>query len=482
MGSGLYEALSRAGMLIEHQELPVVPSWCPAAYKVIEPQVVPFISYPYEWCFSQLRDAALLTLAIQRRALEFNMSLKDASAYNVQFLRGRPVFIDTLSFEQYEEGKPWVAYRQFCQHFLAPLALMSRTDVRLNQLLRIYIDGIPLDLASRLLPGRTRFSLGLGAHVHVHARAQQHYADKPVKPLRLVPGSWFLVPRTKNQELGTKRNSPLAARHSLLRMTRLAMQGLIGSLESTVRRLTWQPAGTEWAKYYDATNYSDQAFAEKQRLVAESLKQINPATVWDLGANTGLFSQIAARQGARTIAFDIDPAAVERNYLDCRKRGEQNVLPLVLDLTNPSPGIGWQHQERRSLVERGPADAILALALLHHLAIGNNLPFAQIADFLARVGQSLVIEFIPKQDSQVQRLLASREDIFPDYTPEHFEAAFAERFQCHGRVRIGDSQRTLYRMTRIADGRNHRGVESSGVQEFRSSTPQLSNSQTPRLS
>ncbi|HYO67091.1 MAG TPA: hypothetical protein VEU33_13530, partial [Archangium sp.] len=180
-GSGLHAELVQAGQLIPHEEVDLGLAAAPGAHKVLRPRQLPFVSYPYEWSFSQLQDAALLTLDVQEKALARGLSLKDASAYNVQLVDGRPMLIDTLSFEKYEEGRPWVAYRQFCQHFLAPLALMSHTDVRLGQLLRLYIDGIPLDLASRLLPGRTRFSFALGMHVHAHARSQQKYADKAVE-------------------------------------------------------------------------------------------------------------------------------------------------------------------------------------------------------------------------------------------------------------------------------------------------------------
>ena len=180
MNSGLYEELTKTGLLIPHQEVDIEPAQPGIAYKIIQPERIDFISYPYEWCFSQLKDAALTTLRIQKKALDFGLSLKDASAYNVQFRKGKPVFIDTLSFESYHEGQPWIAYRQFCQHFLAPLALMSCKDIRLNQLLRIYIDGIPLDLASSLQPFRTRFSLSLLSHIHLHARSQKRFADKKV--------------------------------------------------------------------------------------------------------------------------------------------------------------------------------------------------------------------------------------------------------------------------------------------------------------
>ena len=279
------------------------------------------------------------------------MSLKDCSAYNIQFRKGKPVFIDTLSFEMYHEGQPWVAYRQFCQHFLAPLALMSYRDVRLNQLLRVYIDGVPLELASSLLPLRTRFIFSFLTHIHLHARSQKHYADKTV-------------------DISGKR------------VSRLSFLGLINNLESAVKKLRWQPGGTEWAEYYKDTNYSSDAIEHKGQIVAEFLDKVNPKTVWDLGANVGMFSRIASNKGINTISFDIDPAAVEINYLECVKKGESHILPLVLDLTNPSPGIGWQNAERMSILERGPTDTVMALALVHHLAISNNVPFVKIAEFL----------------------------------------------------------------------------------------------------
>ena len=180
MDSGLYQALINDNLLIPHEEADIEPLVPERAYRTIKPEVIPFVSYPYEWCFSQLKDAALTTLKVQRKALDFGMSLKDCSAFNIQFRKGRPVFIDTLSFEKYREGQPWVAYRQFCQHFLAPLALMGYKDVRLNQLFRVYIDGLPLDFTSCLLPWRTRLRFSLLSHLHLHARSQEHFADKPV--------------------------------------------------------------------------------------------------------------------------------------------------------------------------------------------------------------------------------------------------------------------------------------------------------------
>lgn len=415
MSSGLYENLTRAGLLLRHEE--VSSHATSAAYKTIRPEMIDFVSYPWEWSFSQLKDAALATLQIQKTAFKAGMSLKDSSAFNIQFRNARPVLIDTLSFEPLCEGRPWVAYRQFCQHFLAPLALMSRCDFRLLQLFRVNIDGLPLDLASRLLPRRTWFNFALLTHIHLHARSQSYYADKT-----------------------TAKSQPA-------RMSRSALLGIIDSLESGIAGLELPHQTTEWGDYYSDTNYSGTAHAHKLELVASFLDRAAPTgLVWDLGANTGVYSRIASQKRLQTIAFDIDPLAVEKNYRQCRRAGDENLLPLLLDLTNPSPALGWENRERYSLLERGPADTVMALALIHHLAIANNLPLDRLAGFFAGICRSLIIEFVPVEDSQVQRLLATRENIFPEYNSEDFERHFAAFFTIVSRERIADSGRTLYLM------------------------------------
>lgn len=418
--SGLYAALTAAEMLIPHAEVSDNLACSQEAYKILQPERIPFISYPYEWSFSQLRDAALLTLTLQKKALERGMSLKDCSAYNIQFRHGKPIGIDTLSFECYRENSPWVAYRQFCQHFLAPLALMAHTDIRLNQLLRTSIDGIPLDLASCLLPMQTRLNFGLLLHLHLHAKSQQYFAGKSVRMRKAS-------------------------------VSRQALFGLIDSLETAIRKLRWRPTGTAWADYYDDTNYSVEAFEQKRQIVSAMLTRLGPQNIWDLGANTGKFSRLASHQGIFTVAFDNDPAAVEKLYLEQLHTPDPLLLPLLLDLTNPSPAIGWQHQERLSLCQRGPADAVLALALIHHLAIGNNVPFTRIAEFFHTVCSGLIVEFVPKHDSQVQRMLATREDIFTAYTQSAFEEAFQRYFEIQQTVAIPDTERVLYCMTRRSE-------------------------------
>lgn len=415
MISGLYNRLIGERLLIPHIEVDRMPIGQIEAYKIIQPEPVSFISYPYEWCFSQLKDAALATLKIQGMALESEMILKDASAYNIQFNGGKPLLIDTLSFEKYKEGQPWIAYRQFCQHFLAPLALMSRTDVRMSQLSRVYIDGIPLDLASVLLPRNSWLKLSFFCHIHLHARSQKHFAGKQVN----------------------------TQKHKISKMSLL---GIIENLEKTIQKLNWDSKGTEWVDYYENTNYSPEALEHKKLILNDYLDKVAPGTVWDIGANTGLFSRLASDKKLFTVSFDVDPAAVEKNYLQSVDKKETHILPLVLDLTNPSAAIGWANQERMSLLERGPVDMLFALALIHHLAISNNLPFYNIASYFSKLCKYLVIEFVPKNDSKVLKLLSTRVDVFNDYNQEVFEKSFKTFFNIETINKLKDSGRILYLM------------------------------------
>lgn len=416
MTSGLYAALVSEGLLVSHEEISGIPSPRKGGYKILRPEVVEFISYPYEWCFSQLRDAALATLEIQKRALDHGMSLRDASAYNVQFHRGRPVLIDTLSFEVLPERRPWIAYRQFCQHFLAPLALIAYGDVRLGALSRQYIDGVPLDLAAGLLPRRTRYKPGLAVHLHAQARMQKRHAASGATP-----------------DVSKKDFSLQAFR------------GIIWSLERAVRKLDWRLGRSAWSDYYaEAAHYSDAALQHKRDLVGAFLEAAGGRQVWDLGANVGMFGREASKRGMSAVCFDVDQACVEANYRQTKADQETEILPLVCDLTNPSPAIGWANRERSSLAERGPADIVMALALIHHLAIGNNVPLPMIASFFAEIARHAIVEFVPKDDPMVQKLLVTREDIFADYTRNEFERAFGERFAIERAEPIEGSQRVLY--------------------------------------
>ncbi len=388
---------------------------------VVRPRRISQISYPYEWSFGQLKEAALLTLDLQLRALEVGMRLKDASAYNIQFDAGRPILIDSLSFELAEETEPWVAYRQFCEHFLAPLALMAYRDVRCGLMLRDFIDGIPLDLATSLLPGRTRLNFGLLSHLHADAGAQRRAAKEP-------PPS---------------DDAPKRER----RVSATGQRALLDSLRRTVAGLRWEPS-SHWADYATTTSYSEAATASKGEIVREMVAAAAGSSAWDLGANTGVYSAMAAEAGYRVIAWDQDAGSVEAHWRRVRGDGNPSVLPLVLDLANPSPSLGWALEERPSFLERATPDVIMALALVHHLAIGNNVPLPAVSRLFARMAPRAIVEFVPKEDPMTRRLLAARRDIFEHYSIDGFRAAFGEDWEIVRESPIADSPRTLFLLRR----------------------------------
>lgn len=421
MSSGLYDALIQARLIVAHTEVKKLPGLAPdtSRHTILQPEPIPFISYPYEWSFDQLRVAALHTLQIQKLALDHGMILKDASAYNMQFIGNRPIFIDTLSFAIYKPGQAWEGYKQFCEHFVGPLALAHYATPDLLRIQRAYLDGIPLAVTSRLLPRRARLNAGLLSHIYLHNSSSKRHQGNQVSNAKV-----------------TER-----------KVSNFALQGIIGSLDSTVKRMRPPTRTTEWGDYYSFTNYSDTAFKEKRALVKKFLEKVSPKPkmVWDVGANNGEFSEVAAEMGAYTIGFDIDEIAVTRNFRAQRKNEvAEKLLPLVQDLTNPSPGLGWEQKERHSLIDRGPADVVLALAIMHHLAIGKNIPFPEMASFFGATAKHLIIEFVPKEDSKVQILLSSRMDIFAEYDQKHFEAAMSKHFKLVQKEPIKDSERTLY--------------------------------------
>lgn len=417
INSGLYAKLIKAGLLIPHAEVNCSYLQDKTAYKILKPFLIPFVSYPYEWSFSQLKDAALTTLKIQRYALDYGMSLKDASAFNIQFWQGKPILIDTLSFERYRKGRPWVAYRQFCQFFLAPLALISYNHFSLNRLLLSSIDGIPLDLASDLLPWRTWYKLGFFLNLHLPRLIHRWLSEGSI-------AEYIKNPKKKFSEK--------------------SFQGLIDNLQSTIENLKWVPKSSSWSDYSSRDLHSPAYGEHKKNTLKKFLEMVRPQSVWDLGAGTGIYSRICASQGSFTVSCDADPLCVERNYLECKDSLEKNILPLLIDLTNPSPALGWMNLERFSLIERGPADMIVALALLHHLSISNNLPFEKIVEFFHRCSKWVVIEFVPKHDPQTQKLLSCREDIFADYHQAYFELEFSRFFKIIESVQLDDSPRILY--------------------------------------
>jgi len=408
MDSGLYTKLSSQNLLVKHQEI----SHSKNIFKVIKPNIIPFVSYPYEWCFDQLKAAALLTLNIQKIALDYNMSLKDATGFNIQFIGQKPIFIDTLSFEKYVPGHPWVAYRQFCQHFLAPLTLMSYTDIQLNKLLLSFLDGIPLNLTTNLLPILAKIKPGIFAHIVLNATSQQVLST---------------TSENKNK----------------YKVSKLGLMGIIDSLISTVSRLQPKKYKSTWGEYYSNTNYQTKSFIAKKQLVLKLLKNLSAKSILDLGSNNGLFSEVVSKTGAYVISADYDQNAVQDCFIHIKK---DNVLPLVIDFLNPSPSLGWANAERKSFWDRLNIDVIMMLATIHHLAIANNLPFAKIASTISAKCKYLIIEFVGKDDSQVKILLSQREDIFINYNQSSFESEFSKFFKIIKKENIPHTSRTLYLM------------------------------------
>lgn len=409
--SGLYDELKNNGYIVGLKEVNRTSN-----YIDLEVDTIPFISYPYEWSFDEYKDAAILTLSIEEIALKYDMTLKDATSYNVQFLDGKPIFIDILSFIFYKDGDPWGAYGQFVRHFICPIVLMSSVDIHLNSLMRNYIDGIPLDVCSNILGHRGGFFAY--QHIKLHNKT--------------------IIKNDNNTDVRK------------VYIKKISLLNMIFMMKNGISNLKIKDTITEWDNYYNNTNYDSEAFKSKSSIVDKFLKYINlnkNDIIWDLGANDGKYSIIASKY-SNVIAFDIDVNAVNRNYLN-NKNGNNNILPLVLDLFNPSPSIGFDLKERKSINERGGARCIMALALIHHLSISNNTSFSMIALSFSKLSKYLIIEFVPKNDSKVKRLLSTREDIFSNYNEEEFEKSFEKYYKIVKKEKVKDSFRVIYLMESI---------------------------------
>jgi len=413
--SGLYQQLVQQNILLRHEELQGLS--IPNVAAVIRPEQVPFISYSCEWSHEQLRDAALVTLRAHQQALEKGMWMADANSANIQFVKGRPILLDTLSLKARDGEGPWPAYRQFCEHFLGPLALSTYANPTVLRGLSAFPDGMPLPMVSAMLPLRSWLRPGLLLHLHLHARAISTYTGsrgrQAVKPAKI-------------------------SKESLL--------GLAQGLESCVSSLNLRNRSKAWLNYYAEDMLDAQYLPHKRQLVGDWLKRVEAKLVGDFGANTGEFSKLAHECGAEVVSLEGDPLCVDEIYDRLCRREQRPVLPLVANLAQPTPASGWNAAERSDLFQRCRFDAVLALALVHHLAIACNVPLRLIAEMFARFSRHLIIEFVPKQDANTQRLLKCREDIFPDYTEEHFSEAFGRHFEILDRVVLKGTERCLFLM------------------------------------
>jgi ribosomal protein L11 methylase PrmA len=420
----------------------LIPTWrteAPAdvsdgfeATVTLEHERLPFISYPYEWPFSALKAAALFHLDLHQDLLSRGASLLDASAYNVQFRGPRPIMIDVLSLRPYREGEYWLGHQQFLDQFLNPLLLRALLGVPPHGLYRGALEGVPTALLARLLPLRHKLRPGVFFNVVLPARLQRLAAKERVDAAR-------------------------AMRHR--RLPKRSYLAMLAGLRRTIAKLEARPDSvSSWRDYPTTCSYEVAEVESKRRFVAEYAERMRPRLMLDLGCNTGTYAAVALAAGAaEVIGVENDPDAADQAFRQAEKE-RLDFLPLVIDAVDPSPAQGWRHLERRSFAARARFDGMIALAFAHHLAIGRNIPFDQLVAWLVGLAPHGVIEFVPKSDPQVQRLLRLRDDIFSDYSQENF-AALLGRFA--GIVRqetISASGRVLYWYERPAPPSSRAGT------------------------
>ena len=380
---------------------------------VLKLHKLPLITYPYEWGFEQLKEAALITLDIGLLALEHGLSLKDATTFNVQQYNGKMIFIDHTSFEVSDGKLPWRAYSQFCRHFIAPLLLTSRTGRNANKFFLAHLDGLDLAETAAILPFFDRFKPSIFVHIYLHN---------------------FLINSLKDTSSDKK-----------IKDTRRGSQkAYLQHLREVIKKIAPPAYDTEWHDYYNMTNYGDASFLEKENVIKKILSQKKYACVWDMGGNNGHFSRIMADHADAVVSMDIDYAAIDLNHLKNKQAGKKNIFPLVMDLTNPSPALGFGNSERTTIDDRSKPDLMFGLALIHHLAVTYNVPFSMMAQRFRRNESELVIEYVGREDSQFKKLLRSKNDGYDHYNRANFEAAFAQWFETISTYDIPGSHRTLY--------------------------------------
>jgi len=419
--SPLFAALVDEGKLVgtrESDDPPALHGLHEGVAGVLEHDVIPFVSYPYEWTFGMLRDAALLQLELVRRAVGAGLMLKDSTPYNVQFDGARPVFVDVGSFEPLRDGEPWAGYRQFCMLFLYPLLLEAWKGVPFQPWLRGSINGILPQQLNGILSVRDRFRRGALTHITLHARLERSYEKRDADLKRELEAAGF--------------------RKELILVN-------VKKLEKLVAGLT-RPAGeSAWSDYGPTTTYSGEDAERKARFVADAVAAERPRLVWDLGTNDGRHARLAAARAQYVVAVDADEVVVDRFYGALKREGAATILPLTMNLADPSPGVGWRGLERRPLVDRGAPDLVLCLALVHHLSISCNVPVAGVVDWLRSLGSSVVVEFPTPDDPMVLRLLRrKREHDHPDYRRDWFERCLEQRFDVIRTDELASGSRVLY--------------------------------------
>ena len=420
VGTDFFSRFGRDGLIVS-TDLVTDPNSLPALdarwVAVLKHKAVPFISYPYEWSFGMLRDAALSQLDLTLAALNEEMILKDATPYNTQWIGARPTFIDIGSFTNYQVGDPWVGYTQFCNQFLYPLFLQAHKNVPFQPWLRGSLEGLDAGTYLSLLSPRDYLRRGVLAHVYLQAKARSRFENTSRNIKRDLRGAGFGAALIKNN---------------------------IQDLRKTVKRLVWRPERSTWSEYVGEHNYEDVDVQRKSNFVLRLLESRRWSLVWDIGCNVGTFSRMAAAHADYVLALDSDHVVIEHLYDALKQEGRTNILPLLADVAEPSPGLGWRGTERRPLCQRGTPDLIFCLALMHHLVIGRHIPISELVEWLAGLGGDLVIEFVDRKDSQVERLFRNRDEQAVEYSAAALEGALAEHFGAVTRETLISGNRTLY--------------------------------------
>ena len=412
--SGFFKTLIKNKLLISHEETSVSEDRI-----VITPEKIPFITNPYEWGFEQYKQAALLTLKIQKFALSKGFILKDASAYNVTFYKGRPVFIDTLSFDFYEEGTPWRAYKQFVTHFLGPLVLAKYHGSEVFNMLEAYIDGIPVKMISSMLPAKTKLSSVIYPNIHLLAKME------------------------------SKHSEDYKAETKIAKLSKKSQNNIIESLYNYISKLQLKES-SEWGNYYTKTNYNEGAFKTKKDLIRDWVQPLNAQKLIDVGGNDGTFARTVQDLVNHIIVTDIDSNAVDFNLKQIQENKEENMLPFVCDVLQPAPGIGFNNTERESLINRlkdYAPDVTMALALIHHITLSGNVPFEKSAEFFAKFSKNLIIEFPKRKDSWVESLLVRKREFFNHfdfYNQSEFEKGYLNYFDLVKKEEVSGTKRVMY--------------------------------------
>ena len=386
-----------------------------AAY--LQHEKIPFITYPYEWCFSMLKDAAILQLELLLAALQEDMILKDSSSYNFQWRGNKPVFIDIPSFEKLQPNEPWVGYRQFCQLFLYPLMLQAYKNVPFQPWLRGAIDGIKPDELCNVMSKFDLLRPGVLLHVYLQKKLQQRH-ESTTKNIK-----------SELRDAGFSKELIVNNGKKLLKL---------------VNNLSWKKIKSEWSDYTQFHSYTDKDHTAKKEFIEKVSCLRHRRLVWDIGSNTGEFSMLVAKHADCVVAMDSDHLAIEKLYQVLHSHRANNILPIIINLADASPNLGWQGLERKSITDRGLPDLTLCLALIHHIVIGANIPMAEFIQWLAKLDSAIVIEFVTKDDEMVKTLLLNKEDNYAEYELENFRRILSQYFNIQHEVMLTSKSRILF--------------------------------------